>query len=155
MKINSTFEQGIYVVVILALEKDHNPLKSSQISELLQVSDSYLKKILSKLSKKGIVSSSASKRGGYQLTRSADQITLRDIYEALELHVNTFASSGYAIQLFPGQEHVIESEKKLEQAVLTGLNHFYEELDSFKISEILEDGAYQNGAIEWLERLEK
>ncbi len=153
MKINSTFEQGIYVVVILALEKDHHPLKSSQLSELLDVSDSYLKKILSKLAKGGIVSSSASKRGGYQLTRPADQISLRDIYEALELDQDTFSSSHYALKLFPGQEHVLESEKKLEQVVSSGLEKFYEELGAFRISEVLEEGAYQNGAIEWTERL--
>ncbi len=153
MKINSTFEQGIYVVVILALEKDHNPLKSSQMSELLEVSDSYLKKILSKLVKGGIVSSSASKRGGYQLTRGADEISLLDIYTALELDQDTFESSHYALKLFPEQEHVLESERQLESVISAGLGKFYEELEAFKISEVLEDGAYQNGAIEWRERL--
>ncbi len=153
MKISNTFEQGIYVVIILALEKDHKPLKSSQLSELLEVSDSYLKKILSKLVKGNIISSSANKRGGYQLTRSAEQITLKDIYSALELDNHSFESSHYALKLFPNQDHVIESEKQLEQTINKGLSHFYDELNKVCIADVLEEGAYQNGAIIWEDRL--
>ncbi len=153
MKINSTFEQGIYVVIILALEKDHMPVKSKVMSELLQVSDSYLKKILSKMSRSGLVISSASKQGGYQLSRGADEISLRDVYEALELDQDTFSTSHFAEKLFPDQEHVHESERILEEKIHRGLNCFYEELEQTKISEVLEDGKYQNGAIRWEDRV--
>ncbi len=153
MKINSTFEQGIYVVIILALEKDHAPVKSKVMSELLQVSDSYLKKILSKMSKSGLVISSASKQGGYQLSRGAEEISLRDVYEALELDQDTFTSSHFAEKLFPDQEHVHESEKLLEATIRRGLSRFYEELDQMKIADVLEDGKYQNGALLWEERV--
>ncbi len=153
MKINSTFEQGIYVVVILALEKDHAPVKSKVMSELLQVSDSYLKKILGKMSRNGLVSSSASKLGGYQLTRGAEEISLRDIYEALELDQDTFTASHFAEKLFPDQEHVHESEKKIEETIRRGLSSFYDELDQMKVADVLEDGKYQNGAILWEDRV--
>ncbi len=153
MKINSTFEQGIYVVVILALEQDHKPVKSKVMSELLQVSDSYLKKILNKMSRAGLVVSSASKQGGYQLSRGADEISLLDIYHALELDQDTFTSSHFAEKLFPGQEHVHKSEQLIEAKIQSGLNGFYESLDEMKVSEVLEDGKYQNGAIVWEDRL--
>lgn len=149
MKINSSFEQGIFVVIILALEKDHAPVKSRVMSEVLQVSDSYLKKILMKLSRNGLVISSASKQGGYQLVRKADEITLKDIFVALELHEGTFESSHYARTLFGNKAHVIESEKKIEATIAQGLNHFYDTLDTLKVSDILEDGAWQNGAVNW------
>ena len=153
MKINSTFEQGIYVVIILALEKDHAPVKSKVMSELLQVSDSYLKKILGKLSRNGLVISSASKQGGYQLSRGAEEISIRDVYEALELNLDTFASSHFAEKLFPDQEHVRKSEKLLVDTVNRGLNRFYDELDKMKVSDMLEDGKYQNGAVVWEDRV--
>lgn len=153
MKINSTFEQGIYVVVILALEKDHAPVKSKVMSELLQVSDSYLKKILGKMAKNGLVISSASKQGGYQLSRGAEEISIRDVYEALELNVNTFQSSHFAEKLFPDQKHVHDSEKILEDTINRGLNSFYDELGKMKVSDMLIDGKYQNGAIAWEERV--
>jgi Rrf2 family protein len=153
MKINNTFEQGIYVVIILALEKDHAPVKSKVISELLQVSDSYLKKILGKMSRNGLIVSSASKLGGYQLSRGADEISIRDVYEALELNVNTFKSSHFAERLFPDKKHVRNSEKILENTINRGLNSFYDELDKMKVSDMLEDGKYQNGAIVWEDRV--
>ncbi len=151
MKINNSFEQGIYVVIILALEQDHAPVKSSVLSYVLDVSDSYLKKLLMRLSRNGLVISNASKQGGYQLSRSADQISLRDIYSALELDQNTFESSHYASQIFPHQAHVEQSETKLLGAIEKGLNGFYEELDKLKISELLEEGAWEKGTLRWEE----
>lgn len=153
MKISSTFEQGIYVVIILALEKDHAPVKSKVMSELLQVSDSYLKKILGKMSRNGLVISSASKQGGYQLSRGAEDISIRDIYEALELDQDTFESSHFAEKLFPDKKHVRSSEKMIEDTINRGLNKFYDELDKMKVADILEDGKYQNGAIVWEDRV--
>lgn len=149
MKINSSFEQGVFVVVILALAKDHAPVKSRVMSEVLQVSDSYLKKILMKLSRNGLVISNASRQGGYQLVRMADEISLKDIFTALELNEGTFESSHYAQTIFSNKSHVIESEKKIETTILQGLNRFYDTLDKLKVSDILEDGAWQNGAIDW------
>ena len=153
MKINSSFEQGIFVVVILALEKNHAPVKSRIISDVLQVSDSYLKKLLMKLSRNGLVNSSASKQGGYQLSKEADEISLKDIFVALELHEGTFESSHYAQTIFHNKEQVMESEKKIERTIAQGLSQFYDTLDKLKISDILEDGAWQNGAIDWEDEL--
>ena len=52
MEINKSVEQAIYVLLILALQKDGEPLKSRVLSAHLKVSDSYLKKILMKLKKR-------------------------------------------------------------------------------------------------------
>ncbi len=153
MKINNSFEQGVYVVVILALQKDHTPVKSKVMSNVLQVSDSYLKKILMKLSKNGIVRSSASKQGGYQLARNVEELSLKDIFVALELDEGTFETSHYAQILFPGQKHAIDTEQRIEKVIQRGLDRFYEELGQTKISSLLEEGAYENGAIVWEERV--
>lgn len=153
MKINSTFEQGIYVVIILALEKDHAPVKSKVMSQLLQVSDSYLKKILGKMAHNGLIISTASKQGGYQLSRGADKITIRDVYEALELDKDDFNSSHFAEKLFSDNEHVHSSEKLLEDTLSRGKERFLAELAKMKVSDMLEDGKYQNGAIVWENRV--
>lgn len=153
MKISSTFEQGIYVVIILALEKDHTPVKSSTMSSLLEVSDSYLKKILMKLSHSGLVVSSASKRGGYTLSLPADKISLKDIFKALGEGDDIFSQSGYAEKLFPGRSHVKSSEDKILEALSEGMDAFYGRLDKLKISDLLVDGAWQSGAVNWEERV--
>lgn len=76
--------QSIYVVALLAEQKENTPMKSHVISEQLRVSDSYLKKIIRQLVVAGILSSSASKTGGLSLARPADEITILDIYLAIE-----------------------------------------------------------------------
>ncbi len=154
MKISNSYEQGVYVIILLALEKDHKPLKSRVMSEVLQVSDSYLKKILMKLSRSGLVQASASKQGGYTLNKDVTEISLKDVYTALDLDDHSFTSSHYSEVLFPHREHAKESEKKIEETVLRGFDSFLNELDKLKISDLLEDGAYQNGAIAWEDRIE-
>ena len=59
-------------------------MKSQALSEILGVSDSYLKKILGKLVRAGILKSSASKTGGMSLGRQPQKITFLDIFEAIE-----------------------------------------------------------------------
>ena len=154
MKISSTFEQAVYVVIILALEKDHRPVKSSTMSDLLGVSDSYLKKILMKLSRAGLVHSSASKRGGYTLSGTADAISLRDIFTALGEGQDIFTESGYAAKLFPDEAHVKESEAKISRTLLAGMDAFYEKLDQLKISDLLLAGAWERGTVDWEARLD-
>ena len=153
MKISSRFEQGIYVIIILALEKDHRPVKSSTMSQLLDVSDSYLKKILMKLSHSGLIHSSASKRGGYTLVCSADEISLKDIFVALDEGEDLFTQSDYAEKLFSDRAHVRESTDKIMKALDAGLDAFYGSLDELKISDLLEEGAWQSGVIDWEARL--
>lgn len=153
MKISSRFEQGIYVIIILALEAGHRPVKSSTMSRLLDVSDSYLKKILMKLSHSGLIHSNASKLGGYTLVSSADQISLKDVFVALDEGEDIFTQSDYAEKLFEDQTHVKESTDKIMKTLDKGIDAFYSRLDELKISDLLEDGAWQNGAIAWEEKL--
>ena len=64
MKLSKSIEQAIFVLLMLALQEGHKPVKSRVLSRLLNVSDSYLKKVLMKLSKAGLIDANASKRGG-------------------------------------------------------------------------------------------
>lgn len=49
MKISKSLEQATFVLLMLALQKEHWPIKSIVFSQRLGVSDSYLKKVLRKL----------------------------------------------------------------------------------------------------------
>ena len=55
MKLNKSFEQAVYVLTMLALQENHTPVKSHVLSDILEVSDSYLKKILVKLTRAGLI----------------------------------------------------------------------------------------------------
>lgn len=149
MKINKSVEQATYVLLILALQKKHTPLKSRVLSKTMSVSDSYLKKILMMLKHNELITASASKKGGYQLARPIDEISLKDVFYALELNYNQIEFNHLANNIFDDQDHVEESENKIINTLQAGLSSFYDELDELKLSDLLKDGAYQNGCIDW------
>lgn len=107
MKISKSFEQGIYVLLMLGLQKDNQTVKSNVMSTILQVSDSYLKKILRKLVLAELITSNASKDGGFQLKKSLKQITLYDVYNAIETDIITFDVSDLAEHVFNDDEHTL------------------------------------------------
>lgn len=153
MKLNKSFEQATYVITMLALQKDHQPVKSHVLSQVLQVSDSYLKKVLMKLSKAGLVVSNASKIGGYQLAKPVDDISLKDIFFALELQADVLEFKHIAHQIYDDESHVYQVEKLVRETLESGLDAFYDRLDSIKIINLLRPDAYEHGAIDWNEKV--
>lgn len=137
MKINKSAEQAIFVVLMLALQKDHIPVKSTVLSTKLGVSDSYLKKILRQLVVAELVKSSASKDGGYQLAKSIETITLYDVYSAVDNKQFAYTSNELARNLFSNEEHIEQSELKIITAFNNGFNDFYNQLKQVYLSELL------------------
>ncbi|MFC0265781.1 RrF2 family transcriptional regulator [Alloscardovia macacae] len=154
MKLNKSFEQATYVLTMLALQEGHTPVKSQVLSSVLDVSDSYLKKILMKLSKAGLVASSASKTGGYQLAKSVEDISLKDVFFALELHADVVEFKHMAHQIYDDAAHVALVEQRVRETLEGGLNDFYARLDTLKISDLLRDDVYEEGVIDWNARAE-
>ena len=148
MKINKSMEQGVLVIIILALQKGHTPLKSQQLSKILEVSDSYLKKILRKLVVAKLIKSSASKDGGFTLLKSFETITLFDVYNVLDgdMNIGDFSLSE---RIFEDKAHTKEGMGKLKKVFETAQQKFYEELKGFRLVELVKKDVYENGVIEW------
>lgn len=72
VRINQSFEQGVVCLLMLSLQKDGRAVGSETLSELMGVSDSYLKKTLRKLVLAGLVESRAGRDGGFALARPID-----------------------------------------------------------------------------------
>jgi Rrf2 family protein len=68
-------------VVLTAAER---PVPAQRLAELHDVSATYLAKQLQALSKAGLVRSTQGQSGGYVLTRSAADITVLDVVEAVD-----------------------------------------------------------------------
>ena len=66
MRINQSFEQGVVCLLMLSLQKDGRAVGSETLSELMGVSDSYLKKTLRKLVLAGLVESRAGRDGHHR-----------------------------------------------------------------------------------------
>jgi Rrf2 family protein len=54
------------------------------MASALGVSEAHLSKVLQRLTRAGLVRGTRGPRGGYRLTRPAGQISLREVYEAVE-----------------------------------------------------------------------
>ena len=83
MQVSKTLDYAVRSLTYMGTEP---ALRHSmkEISEHQHIPLSYLAKIMRRLVKKGIVRSSVGPEGGYALRRSPGEISLRDIYEAIE-----------------------------------------------------------------------
>ena len=149
MVVNRCVEQGIYVVLILSLEKDHKAMRSSELSKILCVSDSYLKKILRKLVLANIITSTPGKEGGFQLSRSIEEITLYDIYIALEGKECDVKMNEIGSRIFVHGKDFKSQEDKVLKTFDEANDAFLEELRKLSLSTILTKKYYQKGSIDF------
>ena len=82
MKINMETDYALRIMRCLANQNAVTDAKT--ISELVEVSQRFTLKILGKLVAGGVIISYKGANGGYQLSRPADQITLRQVIEIVE-----------------------------------------------------------------------
>jgi len=74
-----------YAVVVLAhLVRAEGNLTARQLAELAEIPQPTVGKVLKALTREGILTSVRGLRGGYGLARSADQILVGEVIEALE-----------------------------------------------------------------------
>lgn len=70
-------------MVVLAISRDRN-VSAREIAAQFGLSSAHLAKVMQRLAKAGLVSSSRGPAGGFALTKPAADITLLEIYEAVE-----------------------------------------------------------------------
>jgi len=83
MNLSNTSQYAIRVVSYMTFENETIYSASALISKL-NVSDKYLKRILTQLSDHGILKSTQGRYGGYVLAKNPDKIRLIEIVEAME-----------------------------------------------------------------------
>lgn len=84
MKLPRGAEWMAHCLVALAVCNDDGPVPRRALSEMFDISEEYLTKQLQLLVKQGVVVSTAGQRGGYKLSRPADDVTLLDVLNALQ-----------------------------------------------------------------------
>lgn len=137
---------------MLSLQKDHDPVKSYVISKALDVSDSYLKKILRKLVIAGLIYSSASKDGGFSLAKSIRSITVLDVYRALDTDCGGVSISKMARRIFDDEEHIESGERKIRNVFQAGFDDFFARLNTLHLSELLKEEYIESGCYNWQDK---
>ena len=90
MKLAEGVEWGVHAVTLLATLPPDTALPAAKLAEFHGVPPAYLAKSLQALARAGIVESVPGRRGGYRMIRSADDVTLLDIVEAIEGNESSF-----------------------------------------------------------------
>ena len=84
LNISEAANLGIHAAAYLARCPADVPVTTASIAAVFGVSAAHLSKVFQRLSKAGIVKSVRGPHGGFRLSRDPGQITLREIYEALD-----------------------------------------------------------------------
>ena len=83
LRISEAASLGLHAMVLLAANS-HDEISTRRIASDLQVSEAHLSKVLQRLGKVGLVNSTRGPKGGFALARKAEDITLLDVYEAID-----------------------------------------------------------------------
>jgi Rrf2 family protein len=84
MKFSIGVEYAIHCLLYMVNIEEGKSVRIRDLATFQGVSETYLSKIYAKLSKSGIIKSIPGAKGGYALTRSANEITFWDVVEAVE-----------------------------------------------------------------------
>ncbi|HOE05564.1 MAG TPA: Rrf2 family transcriptional regulator [Bacteroidales bacterium] len=75
---------GIALHSMALVSRSRHPLNATQITEITGSSKHHIAKVLQRLVKAGLLKSSRGPAGGFWLNKNPENITLLDIYEAIE-----------------------------------------------------------------------
>jgi len=83
LRISEAASLAFHTAVILAASNGDR-ITTGAIASLLNVSEAHLSKVMQRLVKEGIIDSTRGPQGGFVLRKSADEVTLLDLYESME-----------------------------------------------------------------------
>ncbi len=84
MRVSARADYAVRAALELAAATDGKPLKRDQISAAQQIPSKFLETILLDLKHSGIVKSTRGAEGGYALARPATDISVADVYRAVD-----------------------------------------------------------------------
>ena len=99
MKLSTKSTYGLRAMLSVAMHGGKNAVSIADISHREGISTAYLEQLLNKLRRRGLIESIRGPKGGYILSKSANEITVADIVKALEgsiypAHCATAGSNG-------------------------------------------------------------
>ena len=147
MHLTKSTEQAICIMVMLYLQDRHVFLNSKEISQRLNISPTYLKKIMRKLVVNDLVKANTGIGGGYKY-KSNKKVTLYDVYVALNDEVEIFAlKTDYVSKIFEGALAVDKRYSKYLKKVNTVNKAIKSSLEEITIESLVEDILEENSKI--------
>ena len=135
MATNTQFSIAVHLMIVLGCGGEQQST-SGELAGSINTSPSFVRRILAKLSKAGLVSTTTGKSGSCLLAKRAEEISLLEIYKAVDAP-QTFAIHDYPVQNACRVSCNIES---VMQKVLTrAQNSFEGSLGETTLAELVAD----------------
>jgi Rrf2 family protein len=119
LNISSKSKYGIGALLALAEFYNSGLLQIKDIASRCDIPHQYLEQIFNRLGKTGIIKSTRGKKGGYELAKPPEKITVLHIVNALEGDIefapNSNSSNDVVVELFQ------EAEYKLKEVLSVSL----------------------------------
>jgi Rrf2 family protein len=130
MKLTRAASYAVHALVFMAAQKNNSkPLASHNIAQARGIPERFLLKVLKPLVSVRILLSIKGPNGGYRLARSANEITLLDVIEAVDGPIRAQSSLSR-----DGQEGGLN--QRLENICTQAAEHIRKQLGKIKISEL-------------------
>ncbi|MGT2846215.1 RrF2 family transcriptional regulator [Streptococcus massiliensis] len=84
MEFSKGSDYALHSLQYLIKHQDRHPIRVSEIAEYLDISPTYLSKILTSLTKSGYLSAGSGAKGGYSLIPNWEEISFYDVITAIE-----------------------------------------------------------------------
>ncbi len=84
MRITRKSDYGLRAMYELARRYGQSPISISEIATAQRIPDPFLEKIMQELKAAGLIAATHGRSGGYSLRRPPEEISVREILEALE-----------------------------------------------------------------------
>lgn len=125
------------VQALVVLAETDGPCSSSTLAQDLQAHAVFLRRVLAHLVRANLIQAREGRDGGYRLARSAEQITLAEVYQAVNVAdpaEHTDGTSGVNARV---QSILDEMRAETEQCLLEVLEHS-------TLASVLERDGYSN-----------
>jgi Rrf2 family protein len=83
LRVSEATSLALHAMALLARDGERS-LSCNEMATELSVSEAHLSKVLQRLGKQGFVSSTRGPKGGFRLARAPAEVSLLDIYEAVD-----------------------------------------------------------------------
>lgn len=84
IKFSESSTIGLHAMLHLAVHGHEGPIQMKTVAEAYRLSEAHLAKVLQRLGKAGLIRAARGPNGGYTLCRAASEVTLLEVYEAIE-----------------------------------------------------------------------
>ena len=149
MRISTSTEQAVFVMLMLALQRGRTPLRSRLLAQRLNVSDSYLKKILKTMVDARLITARPGRVGGYVLARPIIDTTLGDVVAAIESMQPPTATRDLAAALFGDSDHVEDGVTAVQGAFAAAHEAYLAQLRALPLTALLVEEAWPDGLVDW------